>query len=56
MVESMQTTSATTGAGSTKVSVMLLDDNDGFYNESLWLNGLNIDGFSGVVPADRSDF
>jgi len=45
-----------TGAGSAKVSAMMLDDSGGFYNESLRLNGLNIGGFSGVVPADTSDF
>jgi len=45
-----------TGASSAKVSAMLLDDSGGFYNESLRLNGLNIGGFSGVVPADTSDF
>ncbi|MGP8322271.1 MAG: sirohydrochlorin chelatase [Methanosarcinaceae archaeon] len=45
-----------TGAGSAKVSVMVLDDSKGFYNESLRLNGLEIIGFSGVVPADTSDF
>jgi len=45
-----------TGAGAAKVSAMILDDSNGFYNESLRLNGLDIDGFSGVVPADTSDF
>lgn len=45
-----------TGAGSAKVSAMLLDDDNGFYNESLRLNGLNIGVFSSVVPADKSDF
>lgn len=45
-----------TGAGSAKVSAMMLDDSGGFYNESLRLNGLNIGDFSGVVPADTSDF
>ncbi len=45
-----------TGAGCAKVSAMLLDDNDGFYNESLRLNSLSIGDFSGVVPADTSDF
>jgi sirohydrochlorin ferrochelatase len=45
-----------TGAGSAKVSAMMLDDSGGFYNESLRLNGLNICDFSGVVPADTSDF
>ncbi len=45
-----------TGAGTAKVSAMILDDSNGFYNESLRLNGLNIGGFSGVVPADTSDF
>ncbi|HJH31058.1 MAG TPA: hypothetical protein C5S50_02470 [Methanosarcinaceae archaeon] len=45
-----------TGTGSAKVSVMILDDSKGFYNESLRLNGLEIDGFSGVIPADTSDF
>ncbi|MEA1894995.1 MAG: hypothetical protein U9N36_07325, partial [Euryarchaeota archaeon] len=45
-----------TGAGSAKVSAMLLDDGGGFYNESLRLNDLEISGFSGVVPADTSDF
>ena len=45
-----------TGAKSAKVSAMLLDDDSGFYNESLWLNSLNIGGFSSVVPSDTSDF
>jgi len=45
-----------TGAGTAKVSAMMLDDSGGFYNESLRLNGLNICDFSGVVPADTSDF
>ncbi len=45
-----------TGAGAAKVSAMILDDSNGFYNESLRLNGLDIDGFSGLVPADTSDF
>jgi parallel beta-helix repeat protein len=45
-----------TGAGSAKVSAMMLDDSGGFYNESLRLNSLNIGDFSGVVPADTSDF
>ncbi len=35
---------------------MMLDDNSGFYNESLWLNSLDIGGFSSVVPSDTSDF
>ncbi len=45
-----------TGAKSAKVSAMMLDDDSGFYNESLWLNSLNIGGFSSVVPSDTSDF
>ncbi|MCD4842638.1 MAG: CbiX/SirB N-terminal domain-containing protein [Methanosarcinales archaeon] len=45
-----------TGAGAAKVSAMMLDDSGGFYNESLRLNGLNIGSFSGMVPADTSDF
>ncbi len=45
-----------TGASTAKLSAMILDDSNGFYNESLRLNGLNIGGFSGVVPADTSDF
>jgi len=45
-----------TGAKSAKVSAMMLDDASGFYNESLWLNSLNIGGFSSVVPSDTSDF
>ncbi|NIA12266.1 MAG: hypothetical protein GWP10_21745 [Nitrospiraceae bacterium] len=45
-----------TGSNTAKVSAMLLDDGDGFYNESLRLNGWNIGGFSGVVPSDTSDF
>jgi hypothetical protein len=35
---------------------MLLDDSNGFYNESLKLNDLDVSGFSAVVPADISDF
>jgi len=45
-----------TGAGSAKVSAMLLDDSNGFYNESLKLNDLDVGVFSAVVPADTSDF
>ena len=45
-----------TGAKSAKVSAMMLDDDSGFYNESLWLNGGNLGGFSSVVPSDTSDF
>ncbi|MCD4767625.1 MAG: hypothetical protein K8R34_14070 [Methanosarcinales archaeon] len=45
-----------TGASTAKLSAMILDDSNGFYNESLRLNGLNIGGFSGMVPADTSDF
>jgi len=45
-----------TGAGAAKVSAIILDDSNGFYNESLRLNGLDIGGFSGMVPADTSDF
>jgi len=45
-----------TGAKSAKVSAMMLDDDSGFYNESLWLNSLNIGSFSSVVPSDTSDF
>ncbi|MEA1869529.1 MAG: CbiX/SirB N-terminal domain-containing protein [Euryarchaeota archaeon] len=45
-----------TGASSAKVSAMILDDDSGFYNESLRLNGWNIGGFSSVVPSDTSDF
>ena len=45
-----------TGASSAKVSAMMLDDNSGFYNESLRLNSLNIGGFSSMVPSDTSDF
>ncbi len=45
-----------TGAKSAKVSAMMLEDDSGFYNESLWLNSLNIGGFSSVVPSDTSDF
>jgi sirohydrochlorin ferrochelatase/formylmethanofuran dehydrogenase subunit E len=45
-----------TGASAAKVSAMILDDSNGFYNESLRLNGLNIGGFSGMVPSDTSDF
>ncbi|MCD4844627.1 MAG: hypothetical protein K8R25_09090 [Methanosarcinales archaeon] len=45
-----------TGAGSAKVSAMLLDDSDGFYNESLKLNDLGVSGFFAVVPSDTSDF
>jgi len=54
--ENQVITIVNTGAGSAKVSAMLLDDNDGFYNESLRLNGWSIGGFSGVVPSDMSDF
>ena len=54
--ENQVITVVNTGAGSAKVSAMMLDDSGGFYNESLRLNGLNIGGFSGVVPADTSDF
>jgi formylmethanofuran dehydrogenase subunit E len=45
-----------TGAGSAKVSAMLLEAGAGFYNESLRLNGWDIGGFSAVVPSDTSDF
>ncbi|KAF5417067.1 MAG: hypothetical protein C5S49_03960 [Candidatus Methanogaster sp.] len=45
-----------TGARSAKISAMMLDDDSGFYNESLWLNSLDIHGFSSVVPSDTSDF
>jgi formylmethanofuran dehydrogenase subunit E len=44
-----------TGSKSVKVSA-LLEDGDGFYSESLKLNGWNIGNFSAVVPADTSDF
>ncbi|MGP8320401.1 MAG: sirohydrochlorin chelatase [Methanosarcinaceae archaeon] len=45
-----------TGAGSAKVTVIILDDSNEFYNESLRLNGQEIGAFSSVVPADTSDF
>ncbi|MBA1342227.1 MAG: hypothetical protein C5S52_01325 [ANME-2 cluster archaeon] len=54
--ENQVITVVNTGASSAKVSAMLLDDGDGFYNESLRLNSLEIGGFSGVVPSDTSDF
>jgi hypothetical protein len=45
-----------TGAGSAKFSAMLQDDDDGFYDKSLKLNGQDISDFSVIVPADISDF
>jgi len=54
--ENQVITVVNTGAGAAKVSAMMLDDSGGFYNESLRLNGLNIGSFSGMVPADTSDF
>jgi len=44
-----------TGAGSATVSTMLLDDRDGFYNESLRLNGMMVGNFSAVMPSDTSN-
>jgi len=54
--ENQVITVVNTGAGSARVSAMLLDDGDGFYNESLRLNSLEIGGFSSMVPSDTSDF
>jgi len=45
-----------TGSKSAKVSAMMLEDGDSFYNESLRLNSQNIDDFSAVVPSDTPDF
>lgn len=45
-----------TGAGSAKFSAMLQEDDDGFYDKSLKLNGQDISDFFVIVPADISDF
>ncbi|RLG19972.1 hypothetical protein DRN77_08225 [Methanosarcinales archaeon] len=54
--ESQVITVVNRGASSARISAMMLNDDSGFYNESLRLNGLNIGSFSTVVPSDTSDF